>query len=145
MSEPLVLTSEDDGAVEDVPSFDVYRAAARRKLGAPDAWEWYALEAIGRDTLVTGGIPSHPSAKNGRLRWQGVKGERVVLSRADIVDEKATYERDTGRCADCAGSGKTLRAAGKRDGKAYREYGPCRTCSGNGSAPTSVQPGAGRG
>ena len=122
---------------EKMPWFDAYGTAARKKLDAPPEWEWYGLKVIGEagDTLVEGGIPN--DGRKGSGRWRGVKGQTCVVTRDEVSAVRAEYERETGNCADCAGSGKTVKSVSVADGVAYR---PCSRCEGSGNAALPLAP-----
>jgi hypothetical protein len=118
------------------PFFDAYLAAARKKLNAPPEWEWYALEVLTPtdDTLVTGGIPN---AGGRSRRWRGVEPQKCVVTRADVAAVNDEYERDTGLCCRCAGTGETLASASVDRGNTYRK---CARCVGTGKTLTERAP-----
>lgn len=118
------------------PWFDAITTVARRKLNALPEWTWYAWKVLRPtdDTLVTGGIPNRRKdgrLREGRARWDGVVGQQCVVTAEEVAEARATYERDSGRCADCAGCGETIKSAGIH-GRTYRT---CRRCDGSGRAP----------
>jgi len=53
----------------------------------------------------------------------------------DHTQWMAEWEKKTDKCAECAGSGKTLRRWTQEDGAEYR---PCRQCAGTGVSTTEV-------
>lgn len=113
--------------------FDALTAAARAKVGVA-GWEWWAwkiLDGGDGDALVTGGIPSNPTAQKGERRWKGVKAQKVVVSRADMDAASAEYERTTGVCAECV-SGQRWKGWSRDWG---HRYGPCPRCNATGCAP----------
>jgi len=118
--------------------FDAMAAAARVKLGAPPEWEWYAAKLLpGDDTLLEGGIPNRRQdgtpRKQGKERWAGVKGTQVVVTLAEIAAACDVYERETGRCSDCAGAGERIKSISVHTGRTWR---PCTRCGATGRAPT---------
>jgi len=61
---------------------------------------------------------------------------RIIVNPEVIIAELLALEAETGDCADCAGSGQTVRRVGP-DGVTH---GPCRRCDGTGRAPRVVGP-----
>jgi hypothetical protein len=115
---------------ESVPFFDAYLAAARKKLGAPPEWEWWSLEALSAGgVLVQGGIPNN--ARKGRARWKGVAEDKLVITTEEKDAACAEYERESGKCWQCAGAGKTI-ASAHADGT--RTYRTCSRCNGRGES-----------
>lgn len=118
------------------PWFDAMTVVARRKLNAPPEWEWYAAKVLRPtdDSLVEGGIPNRRKdghKRAGYARWDGVVGQQVVVTQAEIDAARAEYERDTAKCAQCAGCGETLASSSSTHGRTYRT---CRRCDGSGRA-----------
>lgn len=114
--------------------FDAMTAAARKKLGVGSAWEWYAWDALdgpGEEVLITGGVPSNPTAKKPSDRWKGVEPQRCVITRADMEAARAVYERETGLCASC-NDGEQWSGWSRDHGHRYR---PCTRCNATGKAP----------
>lgn len=111
-----------------------WAVVAKRKVGGGDGWEWCSSEAVGRDFLIKGGVPTivtRGKAK-GRKRWKGVPLDRALVSRDEFDAEAARYEAETGNCRECRGAGKTAYRWSKDEGTSYRE---CRSCGGTGKAP----------
>lgn len=115
--------------------FDALTAAARAKIGVAN-WEWWAWEVLdgpAGEALVTGGVPSNPTA-TGKRRWEGVAEQKVVVTRADMDAASAEYERTTGICAECQGGQRWKgwsRDAGHR-------FAPCLRCKATGRVPVEV-------
>jgi hypothetical protein len=134
MNRPMLELTMEETPVErpDPPgAYDAMTQAARRKLNAPESWEWYTAEVIGntRDVLLKGGIPSHPEAPRGnRRRWQGVKGERVVVTEAERAAARDEYERATGKCAGCQGHGQEWAGTSVERGSWFRTCSRCKGC-----------------
>lgn len=56
----------------------------------------------------------------------------IVLPDAELEAFAAEYERTTGKCYDCDGSGKVFARWSKADGVEYRT---CPACAGSRNAP----------
>lgn len=130
MSETLELTMQDQPAKHRGREFDALSAVARRKLGVGPSWEIYAWQRLASDdVLVEGAVPSHPKAKRGNRRWQGCKGDKVVVTRAEAEAATAEYERTTGNCAKCEGRREEWHGWNHTTGHSYR---PCTRCNATG-------------
>jgi hypothetical protein len=107
---------------------------ARRKVSGPPEWEVYAWEHIGdtHDLLVTGGVPRllKSGPRKGKKTWDG-KGEKAVVTRAEMDEEQRRYECDTGNCGECLGSGEVFAGWSSTDGVKMKA---CRQCGGSGKA-----------
>lgn len=100
---------------------------AKRKAGNIDGWEAYRFECVGSDAImVTGGIPE--TTKTGKKRWRG-KGHVEIVLQSEIETEKHRYESDTGKCAECFGTGQEFAKWSVSNGTEYRT---CHKCDGNG-------------
>ncbi|WMC11709.1 hypothetical protein PU634_04920 [Oceanimonas pelagia] len=110
--------------------------AARKKLAAPAGWAMSGWERVGdtNDLIVKGGIPYtvKSGTNKGRRSWQGVKLDRAAVTEAETRQAKLDYERDTGNCAVCQGSGKAWAGWDHIDGNRYE---PCQRCGATGKAP----------
>lgn len=115
--------------------FDALRAAARAKIGAPAAWEWCVAKVLHptTDILLEGGVPV--GGRTGRRRWDGVRLQTVVVTRAEQDAACAAFEAVTGKCHRCAGSGRTLKSVSVTDGRTYRT---CDRCGGDGRAEVAA-------
>lgn len=114
--------------------FSFGERVARRKLGAlPDGWEVCRWSRIGTDAvLYEGGVPTviQRGPNKGKKRWRGPVQSAVVTD-AEEWAERARYERETGRCANCYGSGRQWAGWHYQEGTKYR---PCRACGATGCA-----------
>lgn len=131
-TETLPLFSGDATAVE---PFDTISAAARAKLGKGPEWRWSDSRVVGDAYLVKGGVPHRTRA--GRMKWDRRTLDEVILTRADFDAARATYERDTGRCAKCSGTGEWSYGWTKDTGRLVK---PCPRCNATGKAPTTEAP-----
>ena len=109
-------------------------AIAKRKINIT-GWEPYAWERIGTDAIkVTGGIPRplKSGPRKGQKTWDGPSQVAVVVQ-AEVDDEIARYEEETGQCSECLGDGKVMHSYNcVKDEKTYR---PCGRCTGTGARP----------
>jgi hypothetical protein len=110
--------------------FDALAAAARAKLGQPEAWSWCVVEVLRptSDILVEGGIPKVGKAP---ACWRGVPLQRCVVTQAEQDAARAAYERTTGHCAVCSGSGQAWTGWSLNAGHHFR---PCVACHATGKA-----------
>jgi hypothetical protein len=109
-------------------------AIAIDKSGIP-GWKPCIWEAIGegtRDSLISGGVPRllTRGPNKGHPRWEG-KLTRVVVSGVEVEAAMAKYEGETGHCAECEGSCKTVAGWSAAEGTRYR---PCAKCDSTGKA-----------
>ena len=113
---------------------------AREKAGMPESWCMYRWECFPKTadkTLyyqVTGIVaPLKTKGKNkGRRNWRaGDKStERVViLPVSDHEAWVAEWEKKTGNCAECTGTGRIMKRWSAASGAEYR---PCGKCNGSG-------------
>ncbi len=110
---------------------------AKRKVGDPK-WEWFSSERIGDgDFLMEGGEPRTISKgpRKGHRTWKHLaphEKKKVVVTQAEIQQAEADYERDTGKCNVCGGSGQEWRGWSRDNGDRFR---PCLRCDATGAAP----------
>ena len=120
---------------------DWFNLAARRKLGIPE-FCWHTLEAVdkrmdstNRDALVIGGIPIGILSKGpykGRPKFGPRSTDiRLVITDAEREAEMSIYERETGKCSTCEGSGRRTTGFSVKDG---RHTVPCAKCNATGVA-----------
>lgn len=114
-----------------------FAIVARKKAGGNPNWHWCSSELVGRDFLITGGVPEIVTRgpNKGRRRWSAAKKERVIVTEAECVAARAEYVATTGNCAECRGDGRVVWRWSKADGLSYRE---CKECSGTGKALVSA-------
>lgn len=111
---------------------DIMDIAARKR--AVEGWYPYLWERVGADSIVTGAVPLRYYSKGkrkGEPDLTGAISERVVVTRAEIDQAAADYERETSRCWDCKGSGQVR--VGYRAGTASL-HETCARCGGTGEA-----------
>lgn len=119
-------------------SASTFRDAIAIEKAGIEGWEpciWEAIGDIARDALISGGIPRilTRGPNKGQRRWDG-KLTRVVVSGAEVDAAMAKYERETGNCAECEGSCKTIAGWSAAEGTRYRE---CAKCEATGKAKTT--------
>lgn len=112
---------------------------AKNKMNIP-GWEPFAWEVIGNDgVLVTGGIPRllKRGPRKGEKTWDG-KGDKIVVVKSEIDAEMQRYERETGKCQDCFGTGRVFAGWSAASGKRTRA---CKRCAGDGTSPQQASQG----
>lgn len=119
------------------PSPDWFNRIARRKLGQPEAWQWWKIQAVGDATLVVGAVPLGYVIKGpnkGAPKWPPVSASQTcVVTDLELEAEKAAYEQETGRCHICAGNGTRNWRYSSVTGPEYRD---CERCKASGRAPS---------
>lgn len=130
----LTLTKEEPAPVEPPDFFNLY---IRKKLGLSDGWRWIRLRAVdgpgGKSyTHAEGAEPTGERYKSGKRKGEInfrklVPGsERTVIVDVDELDRfKEEWERETGSCFVCAGSGQASYGWSIHEGTKYR---PCSRC-----------------
>ena len=109
-------------------------SAARRKLKASPEWRAFKFEAIEDWYLIEGKIPEGAYAsgpRKGQPKWGAGDGQKTILTAEDVDEEMELYERTTGLCRDCFGSGKVMLGWSKEKGKTFRR---CPRCGESGKA-----------
>lgn len=111
---------------------DIMDIAARKR--AVERWYPYLWERVGADSIVTGAVPLRYYSKGkrkGEPDLTGAISERVVVTRAEIDQAAADYERETGQCWDCKGSGQIQVGYSTATGAVHEA---CARCGGTGEA-----------
>lgn len=109
---------------------DFVNVAARKKLGASDDWQWCQVESITGGFLLHGSVTTI-GPRTGRPKWK-TPFDKVLLTEAEVLAAKAEYERTTGKCSDCEGSGQQMVGFSVGEGRQYR---PCPRCGATGVPP----------
>ncbi len=132
MSEP-----EKTSACEDGPP-DFYNQIAVSR-GCPAGWQWLSLDAVGADRK-TGGVVIKGGVFSSLLKSGKNKGKpnfakadagtarEILVTFADLDAFREQWERDSGKCYQCGGSGETVASSGV----AGRTFTKCRRCRGTG-------------
>ncbi len=113
---------------------DHAETVARRKLpGLPADWriaKWQAIGEAGNAVLftfmrvTTRVLRSGPN--RGKERRTYHKPERTsVVTREETDAEEVRYERETGKCGNCAGNGQEWAGWSAANGHRYRECSKC--------------------
>lgn len=117
------------------PRPDQWNLTAHRVYGKPKEWAWCSLDAMDVPpgfVKVTGAVPSgvvKSGARKGRPKFPK-ELETIWMKHSDIAGVKADWERETGRCCECWGTGGTVVSASVSEGTRYRR---CRKCGGSGN------------
>lgn len=116
---------------------DHWDAAARRKMGLPAGWKAYCWEMVGDDCIVIGSVPVgvfERGPRKGKPKWEG-EGTKVIVTAAEGRAEIGHYERETGNCHNCLGTGKEFESWAKDTGLKLKT---CETCKGSGKGAIST-------
>lgn len=112
-----------------------YEMVARKKLDAPPDWQACNFKVIGVDTLLEGAVPKIRTRgpRKGQPTWRGMKLQQVVVTQAELDAERKLYEKTTGNCSECTGSGEVVWSVSSTEGTKYR---PCPKCAATGKVST---------
>ena len=107
---------------------------AKRKLSPlPSGFEFSGWEIVGPDTVVfRGGVARKISRgpRKGQRTWDKIT-HKVAVTKAEEQEEVNRYESETGKCAECGGTGEMWAGWNHKTGHCYSE---CTKCSGSGAA-----------
>jgi hypothetical protein len=99
---------------------------ARRKLNRPDAvtmsWECIPFDGPTEGVRIV--------VVDDNINWRNP--ETVLVDARDEAEEKARFERETGKCHICGGDGQEWRGWDRETGHRWRA---CKRCSGTGAVP----------
>ena len=111
---------------------------AREMLGMPPEWEGYEFEAIGGNKLVrvVGAVaPIKTRGKyKGHRNWQKLDKateKTAYYTPAEHDEWVAQWEKKTGKCAECYGTGQMFARWSVANGT---EHKPCVKCGATGKA-----------
>ena len=116
---------------------DIVGEGAKRKFGLPAEWVIFRWEAKNGFFVLTGAVctETHKVGKrNGHLNWAKLDKATempITISESDRDTFLADYERATGNCHVCQGSGQQAWGWSSTDGTRYR---PCPRCRATGTA-----------
>lgn len=117
---------------------DFYNLIATER-GMPAGWQWFTIRAVdGGDTIVTGAVCTalfKSGPRKGQTKW--AKRDRstqreIVVTREQIRERRAQWQRDSGKCVDCYGTGAAIAGWSVDEGTFTR---PCGRCKATGVAP----------
>lgn len=113
---------------------------ATRKIGPIPGFEWYAWQCM-RDpdgtVKLTGAVVIGVWAsgkRKGRKRYATGTERIALITDAEWLAERARFEREEGKCAQCGGDGRDVAGWHHETGTKWRV---CRACNGSGK-PASV-------
>ncbi len=106
-------------------------AAMSKIKNCPENWYWCRWEALDGGTVVTGSEST--ISKSGKRTWKG-KDERqkVIITDADVQDQKDKYESETGNCWKCCGTSEEWAGWNHETGDSWK---PCKRCDATGKRP----------
>lgn len=104
---------------------------ARQKLGKAQEWKAFFFEVMNDagDVLIMGGVPT--KTRKGDDKWDRKTADKCVVTKPECAATMAAFERETGKCAECEGSGQTLAGWHHIEGDRFR---PCSRCEATGQA-----------
>lgn len=110
-----------------------------QQRGVPEGWRWVSLEVLDTKVpraqahnLITGAVYSTLLKSGPRKGEPNFKKpdpgteRRLVISFAELDAFCAQWERETGTCSKCIGSGEELARYSSVDGSTYRTCSRCR-------------------
>jgi hypothetical protein len=125
---------------------DFAEAMLRRRHGLPEDFRFFKFEAVGETgedysgTMLTGVICPLVATgpRKGRPNWKAkdkTTQRKFFVPDSAVAQEEQAYESETGKCAECMGSGKQVHSVSAKAGTTYR---PCRKCKGSCLAKAEV-------
>ena len=115
----------------------LYEVHAREKAGMPPEWELYSYKC-----MPPGGPETHYMELTGAVVPKVTKGKRagkpnyakrdkttvrvVYITPKEHDDWMAAWEKKTGMCSRCTGTGEILQSISVTDGAKYRECPKCK-------------------
>ncbi|WP_262027100.1 hypothetical protein [Microvirga sp. Mcv34] len=124
--------------------YDFWSIHAREKLGLPDDWRWYRLEAKGENITVVTGAVCHEVYKagkhKGQINWAKRDKETDIPVPIRRDEHKAwllSWECRSGECHVCHGNGQQSVGWSLKDGSKYRT---CTRCNGTGASVSDGSP-----
>lgn len=118
-----------------------FNETVQRLHGVSPEWHWCAIDASGSPggyIKITGCVPIGRvtrGPRQGRLKWPPKKDmQSFWVHRSDLEESSLMYERDTGNCRVCSGSGQEWCGWHHIEGNKYR---PCSRCKATGKAPSA--------
>lgn len=133
--EPVSEKARDDAENLKASRVDFYNLYATEKLGMPDGWQWYSLEALGQypnytGSLVRGLVPA--TFERGKRKGlpdfkRGDKATELsfALTRQQLRDFQAEWEQREGKCSHCFGTGQEWIGWSKAEGSRFKPCGQC--------------------
>ena len=140
----------EDAKVERI---DWMNEVARKRYGMPDRWRWFISEVKNHNLpsafiMLTGAVCDVKYERGKRKGYDNWKmrdkaTEAVVpVKFTDIPEIQREWELQTGKCANCQGTGKYICGWDHETGVITE---PCKPCSATGVARSSQQLGGARG
>jgi hypothetical protein len=115
---------------------DWWNETAKRVYGAPEGWRWCSLDGHNAPkgfVMVEGAVPVgefRSGARKGRTKWPPKsKLDTIWIHDNELAETKRLWSEQTGKCAECVGSGQRLHSVSVRDGTVYK---PCKYFNGTG-------------
>jgi hypothetical protein len=131
-----------DTAPERVSPPDFWNLMAREVYAMPEGWAWFRLESVGPDhsrdlcvSMVTGAVCTAKYTKGpnkGSPNWKRrdrATEQTIAIPFRDLDAFCEAWERKTGLCASCGGSGEAITGWNGETGNSYCK---CVRCFGSG-------------
>lgn len=113
---------------------------------SPD-WRWFKVDCHNKPDgymELVGAVPIgfiKCGPRKGLPKWPPVSACQTVWIRFGEVEEtKRIWEKQTGQCANCEGTGETVWSTSFVAGKTERKMKPCVKCQGSGKAFKRCEP-----
>ena len=119
------------------PVWGHHGTVATRKAGNIPGWEPYSFDYGHPDSvqcIIEGSIPrllkSGPN-KGRKTHRDNTEYKRVLVTNAEVYEERVRFERETGYCSECFGSGLQQHGWDRETGRRYKG---CSRCGATGKA-----------
>lgn len=123
---------------------DLYAEHAKEKYGLPGNWRiyrWACQPPNGKTVLfleLSGAVA--PNKKNGHPNWRKLEKPTectITLTVKEHDEWKLEWEKRTGKCYECTGSGNVFAEWSAKDGTKYRQ---CPRCKGTKMPNDGLEP-----
>ena len=112
---------------------DTLTMIARRKLNLPDTYTncgWTRVDPDGLLVRMKEEYIKTAGKNKGKRGWRGEE-RTCFVTYAEEKHERASWEKETGKCSNCGGDGQELAGWSAATGTRYKQ---CRRCNGSGNA-----------
>jgi hypothetical protein len=136
-AEAVAPASEAAAAAPSVERFDWYQAFAEKHRSVPPGWRWFRVQTLNHQAprdqqtvLMEGGVaPKKTRGKYaGRPDWKARDkslDRTLALTFAELEQFQRDWETETGKCAQCYGTGRGWAGWSSAEGDRYADCRPC--------------------